>query len=152
MNSYRCYDQNISSMGIPCKHHTGSNHCSSLTVCHCNLWSCCNILFPSCTHICVSSGILLKWNNLIDNRSVDFNSFNIRLACSLTQWLFYLFLLHFHSHFHSEPRSMLIFSNPCQRPKSSLHLWYCLTYCHSASIDKINSEFGEHCSEGRSLI
>ena len=77
INSYHCDDFHISWMDIPCKHNTGSNHWSSLTVYHCNLCLCCNTIFLCCRHICVSSGILLKWNSLIDNISVDFDSLNI---------------------------------------------------------------------------
>ena len=90
INSYHCDDFHISWMDIPCKHNTGSNHWSSLTVYHCNLCLCCNTIFLCCRHICVSSGILLKWNSLIDNISVDFDSLNIihRLAYSLNQSIF----------------------------------------------------------------
>ena len=77
INSYHCDDFHISWMDIACKHNIGSNHWSSLTVYHCNLYLCCNTIFLCCRHICVSSGILLKWNNLIDDISVDFDSLNI---------------------------------------------------------------------------
>ena len=62
VNSYQMHDFHISCfwMGIPCKPNTGSTYCSSSTAYPCNLCLCCNTIFHCCTHICVSSGIVLK--------------------------------------------------------------------------------------------
>ena len=62
INSYQMHDFHISCfwMGIPCMPNTGSTYCFSSTAYPCNLCLCCNTIFHCCTHICVSSGIVLK--------------------------------------------------------------------------------------------
>ena len=69
VHSYQMHDFHISCfwMGIPCKPNTGSTYCSSSTAYPCNLCLCCNTIFHCCTHICVSSGIVLKLVHTIGN-------------------------------------------------------------------------------------